>query len=585
MKKIISRISIILISTVILAIFLVLTSNSWFNYGAAKILEDHPEGVIGKNGMVVSAHPLASKVGVDILKKGGNAFDAAISVQFALAVVYPTAGNIGGGGFLVYRTKNGKAGSLDFREMAPEKASRDMYLDKDGNPIKNLSLDGHLAAGVPGTVDGMFALHKKLGSLEFKDLIQPAIDLAKKGVRLTEKEADGYNRFRDKFLELNTHKPYIIKEKSWKKGDLIIHKDLAQTLERIRDNGRKGFYGGKTADLIVKEMKTGNGIISKKDLASYRSIWRKPIIGKYREFKIISMPPPSSGGIALLQLLKGSEKLKIREYGHNDVRTVHYMTELERRVYADRAAHLGDPDFFSVPVSGLLNDKYIEARMSDIDPDSKTDSSDVREGDPAPKESMETTHFSIVDKWGNGAAITTTLNGEYGAKVIVKGAGFLLNNEMDDFSKKPGVPNQFGLVGGEANSIAPRKRMLSSMTPTILEKNGKLFMVVGTPGGSTIITSVYQAIINVLEHGMSMQQAVNAKRIHSQWLPDVFIPEKGALSSTDLIQMAVRGHIPVIYPIFSHPLGMVDAILVREDGTLEGAADYTRGIDDTALGY
>jgi len=585
MKKVVKWTLTGLISLIVLTIIVAFAVNSWFFYQARQVLADQPTGVIAKNGMVVSAHELASKIGVDILKKGGNAYDATIAVQFALAVVYPTAGNIGGGGFLVYRTENGAAGSLDFREKAPGKAHRDMYLDEQGNVITNLSLQEQLAAGVPGTVDGMFAIYEKLGSLPFADLIQPSIDLSRNGVVLTEKQANDYNRYREKFLKLNTHRPYVVKEEPWKVGEVIHHLELADTLERIRNLGRDGFYKGKTADLIVKEMQAGNGIITKRDLENYRSVWRDPIMGTYKDYEVISMPPPSSGGIALLQLLKSSGHIDIKQFGHNDDRAVHYMTELERRVYADRAAYLGDPDFYKVPVAALIEDSYLEKRMSTIDSDQKTHSKDISEGKIRIVESTETTHFSIVDKWGNAAAVTTTLNGEFGAMVFVKGAGFLLNNEMDDFSIKPGVPNQFGLVGGEANSILPGKRMLSSMTPTILTKDGRLFMVVGTPGGSTIITSVYQTILNVVEHDMSMQQAVSAKRVHSQWLPDLVIIEKGALSSMDMIQLVIKGHTPLPYPVFTRPLGMVEAILVRPDGSYEGGADYTRGIDDTAIGY
>ena len=585
MKKAFKIIISSLLILIVLAVTVVAAINSWYHFQARKNLDDRPVGEVAKSGMVVTAHPVASKVGVDILKTGGNAFDAAIAVQFALAVVYPSAGNIGGGGFLVYRTMDGQAGSLDFREKAPQKAHRDMYLDNKGKPVPRLSLDGHLAAGVPGTVDGMLAVHQKLSRLPFKELIQPAIDLARTGVVLTEKQARGYNRSKTRFLKLNTHRPYVVKDEPWKAGDKIVHSDLAATLERIRDQGRLGFYGGKTADLIVEEMQNGKGLIGHADLSAYRSVWRKPIVGNYKEYKIISMPPPSSGGIALMQLLSSTSKYDIKEFGHNDDRSVHFMTEIERRVYADRAKFLGDPDFFKIPVEKLLDAQYLNERMSKIDDDTKTDSKEVGAGPIPLPESKETTHFSVVDRWGNAAAITTTLNGGYGSKVFVKGAGFLLNNEMDDFSIKPGVPNMYGLIGGEANAIQPEKRMLSSMTPTIVEKAGKLFMVVGTPGGSTIITSVYQTILNVVEHQMSMQQAVSARRVHSQWLPDQVIAEKGALGTIDTIQLALKGHSLIIYPKFKRSLGAVEAVLVRSDGSFEGAADTTRGTDDTALGY
>lgn len=585
MKRFIKYLTFGLITLLILLILLILGSNSWFHYQSIKRLEERPVGIIAEKAVVVSAHPLASSVGLEILKKGGNAFDAAVAAQYALAVTYPRAGNIGGGGFLVYRTREGEIGSLDYRETAPGLSHKDMYLDDNGKVIKNLSTEGHLAVGVPGTVDGMFSLYKKFGTLPFEELIQPAIDLAHNGVKLTKREADGLNNYKEQFLALNTHSPYLVKDEPWKKGDLLHHEGLAKTLERIRDLGRDGFYRGKTAELLVSEMKRGNGLINMEDLASYRSIWRAPIVFNYKKYRVISMAPPSSGGIALAQLLRMTEGLDLKSLGHNTAPSIHLMTELERRVYADRAAYLGDPEFFNVPVEALLDEGYLLKRLAGIDLNIKTDSKAVKEGKLAPTESMETTHFSIVDRWGNAVSATTTLNGNYGSKVIVQGAGFLLNNEMDDFSIKPGTANMFGLVGGEANAIAPGKRMLSSMTPTILEKDGKLFMIVGTPGGSTIITSVYQTILNVLEHEMSLQQAVSAGRVHSQWLPDVIIPEKGALGSFDLLQLLLKGHLPVIYPIFNTPLGAVEAILVRPDGTYEGAADFTRGIDDTALGY
>ncbi len=535
-------------------------------------------GTIANQAMVSSAHPEASRVGVEILQKGGNAYDAAIAVQFALAVVYPSAGNIGGGGFLVYRKADGAIGSLDFREKAPLNAHKDMYLDDSLNVIDNLSRKGHLAVGVPGAVDGMLEIHKKLGKLPFGELVQPAIDLAAKGVVLTEKEAGKLNGSQEVFHEVNARAISLTQKSEWNMGDTLFQPQLAETLTRIRDNGRSGFYEGETADFLVAEMQKGQGLITHEDLAAYQSVWREPITGSYRNHKIITMGPPSSGGIALMQLLKGTEPHDISSWGFNKAATVHLMVELERRVYADRATHLGDPDFYEVPQQMLMDSDYLEERYSDINFDAKTPSQEVKEGEVQVIESIETTHFSVVDASGNAAAITTTLNGGYGSKVMVEGAGFLLNNEMDDFSVKPGVPNMFGLVGAEANAIAPQKRMLSSMTPTIVEKEGKLYMVVGTPGGSTIITSVYQTILNVIDHNMSMQEAVNAGKFHSQWLPDMVLYEDIALDSLTLKDLEQKGHVMQS----RNGIGRMDCILV-EEGQLEGGAD-PRG-DNTALGY
>ncbi|MES3018360.1 MAG: gamma-glutamyltransferase [Bacteroidota bacterium] len=530
-----------------------------------------------KNGMVVSAHPSASKVGLDILKKGGNAVDAAVAVQFALAVVYPNAGNIGGGGFMVYRAADGDVAALDFREKAPGKAFRDMYLDSEGNPITAKSLYGHLAAGVPGSVDGMVQAHAKYGKLSWAEVVQPALDLARRGFPVTEKQAKEFAEEQTSFKKYNPGKSYYIQDQ-WAPGELWVQEDLANTLELIRDNGREGFYGGVVADHIVAEMQSGGGLISKEDLKNYHAVWRDPIVGNYRDYKVITVPPPSSGGIALLQLLNSVEPFPLKRWGYNSDSTVQVMVEAERRVYADRASHLGDPDFYKVPQKYLLLPLYSKVRMSNFNWDKATLSTDIKAGE-VPKESEETTHFSIVDRAGNAVSITTTINGSYGSKVFVKGAGFLLNNEMDDFSVKPGSPNMYGLLGGEANSVQPNKRMLSAMTPTILEKDGKLFMVVGTPGGSTIITSVFQTILNVIDFDKSMQAAVTAKRFHHQWFPDEILMERKGLDSLTVLRLTKKG-----YKFRERgAIGRVDAILENKWGYYEGGAD-PRG-DDTKAGW
>jgi gamma-glutamyltranspeptidase / glutathione hydrolase len=535
------------------------------------------EPLVTKQAMVVSAHPLASEIGKQILLQGGNAFDAAIAVNYALAVVHPAAGNIGGGGFMVMRLADGTTDAINYREMAPQRAHRDMYLDSAGNVIDKLSLYGHLAAGVPGTVAGTWEVHQKYGSLPWHVLIQPAIDLAENGFLLTEKEARGLNSNRDDFIKYSTVTPEFL-DRTWQAGDTIRWEDLGRTLERIRENGPAGFYEGETARFLVEEMERGGGWISYDDLKNYKAQWTKPVNGTYKGYVLHSMSPPSSGGIALIQMLQMVEDLPLGKWGWNSPLTVHAMTEAQRRVYADRAKWLGDPDFFNVPMSGLLDPAYNKARMQDFNYEKATPSSSINAGIPA-LESEETTHYSIIDALGNAVAVTTTINGSYGNKVVVSGAGFILNNEMDDFSVKPGHPNMFGLVGGEANAVAPGKRMLSAMTPTIIEKDGRLVMVVGTPGGSTIITSVFQTLLNVLEHNMNMQQAVTAPRVHSQWLPDQISMEENALDEATRKTLEAMGH--TLHT--RRPYGRVDAIRILPDGKLEAGAD-PRG-DDAAAGY
>lgn len=541
------------------------------------------KGVIGQNGMVASAHPEASKVGVEIMKMGGNAVDAAVATHFALAVVFPFAGNLGGGGFAVIRDKNGKAYTLDFREKAPLKANRDMYLDAKGDVVQGLSLLGHLASGVPGAVDGMVEIHKKFGKLSWEKVVQPAIDLAEKGVVLTDREALGLNNNKQTFKKVNgENTPYFMnpENRDWVKGDILIQKDLGKTLRSIQAKGRSGFYEGEVADLLVNEMKKGGGIISHEDLKKYHSAWREPIVADYKNYKIITMPPSSSGGVALVQLLRSVEQYPLRKWGFNSDSTVQVMIEAERRVYADRAKWMGDMDFVKVPMKELMSREYLKKRWSDFNFAKATDSKSIDGGTIPGYESNETTHYSVVDKEGNAVSITTTLNGGYGSKVVVSGGGFLMNNEMDDFSIKAGVPNMFGLLGNKANEIQPEKRMLSSMTPTIVEKDGKFLMAVGTPGGSTIITSVYQTILNVIEHGMTMQQAVNALKFHHQWLPDRTVYEANAFSEKTLNALKSRGY---IIDAQKGTLGRMDCIMLRPDGTLEGASDPRA--DNTSVGY
>ena len=546
----------------------------------AKKQPDPEKGVLAPHAMVVSAKEEASQIGLAILKKGGNAFDAMIATELALAVAYPNAGNIGGGGFMVYRLGSGERGALDYREKAPAKAHRDMYLDKNGKVIADKSTLGALAVGVPGTIAGIFEVYQKFGSLPIGELIQPAIDLARKGVLITELQANSYmNKNVELIKQANNYvTPF---ENGWKAGERFKYEELAQTLERIRDNGSYEFYNGETAKRIVSYVQELGGILSLDDLRNYRAQWRKPITFTYKDYIISSMPLPSSGGICLAQILKSVEPYNIGQYPHNGEQYIQLLVEAERRAYADRAYYMGDADFVKVPTQQLLLPDYLKERMSSFSWDKASKSTEIAHGKIAGYESDETTHYSIVDRFGNAVAVTTTLNTNYGSKVYVKGGGFFLNNQMDDFSIKPGEPNTYGLVGSEKNAIAPNKRMLSSMSPTIIEKDGKLFMVIGTPGGSTIITSVLQCFLNVAEYGMTMQQSVSKPRFHHQWLPDDVMYEPKGFAPEVIAHLKAKGYKPREENFVI--IGKVDAILVQPDGTLEGGAD-PRG-DDTAVGY
>lgn len=553
-------------------------TRSFYSWLAIAIVASCHAPVEQPQSAVVSARAEASKIGIDILKKGGNAFDAMIATHLVLTVCYPNAGNIGGGGFLIYRKADGTVGSLDYREKAPAAADRDMYLDTTGNVIPDKSTLGGLAVGVPGSVAGLTDIHEKLGFLPFKDLVQPAIELAEKGYVVTEKQARSFASKREQFILINgknTRYAY-----PYQAGDTVFNPELASALKRIQAHGRAGFYQGETADQIVETVAATGGIITHDDLKNYQAIWRDPLRFSYKDLSLVSMAPPSSGAVCLAQMMGMIEDYDIGQYGHNSPEAMQVMIEAERRSYADRSEFLGDPDFVSIPIDSLMDKNYLKERMLDFSWDQATLSSAIKPGGIVWNESDETTHYSILDKDGNAVSVTTTLNGSYGSKVYVEDSGFFLNNEMDDFSSKPGTPNMFGLVGSKANAIAPGKRMLSSMTPTIVEKNGKLWMIVGTPGGSTIITSVFQTILNAYEFGMEMQAAVEAPRFHHQWLPDVVVLEPNRFTQAQIQPLQEKNY--NIEEKLTRIIGRVDAIMIAEDGAISTGAD-PRGDDAAAV--
>ena len=529
---------------------------------------------------VVSARKEASDIGISILNKGGSAFDAMIATDLALTVCFPNAGNISGGGFLVYRTASGEVGSLDYREKAPLNAYEKMYLDENGDVIPEKSTLGGLAVGVPGTVAGLAEIHSKFGTLPWEDLVKPAIDLAINGYIVTEKQERSFRNKKDDFIKINGENTFYAQD--FKAGDTVKNIALAETLKRISKYGAKGFYEGPVAESLVNRVRQAGGIITHEDLIKYKPVWRKPLNFKYKNLNIYSMGPPSSGGVCLGQILKMIEPFNIGQYYHNSEKAIQLIVEAERRSYSDRSKHLGDPDFSEVPYNQLISNNYLNNRMNSFSFDLASQSKDIQAGKITWTESEETTHYSILDQEGNAIAVTTTLNGSYGSKVFVEDGGYFLNNEMDDFSIKPGFANMFGLIGSEENSIKPEKRMLSSMTPTIVMKDNKLYMILGTPGGSTIITSVLQTILNVYEFGMDIQSAINAPRFHHQWLPEKIEFENGVFDEVSMKKLQEKGY--DIKQDYTRVIGRVDAILISKNGVITTGAD-PRGDDKASHLY
>ena len=553
-------------------LFMTLVVGSLMLPAAGSLWAASQEMKYGTQGMVASRSPLASLVGAQILQAGGNAIDAAVATGFALAVTYPSAGNIGGGGFMVIRLADGTTITNDHRERAPGGASRDMYLDADGNVVPDLSTKTHLAVGVPGTVAGLLDVLERYGTMSRREVIQPAINLARRGFTLDYDLARQFNRRQPDFaphpgsVEVfgNDGKPFV-------PGMLFRQPDLAKTLDRVRRKGKDGFYAGRTADLLVAEMQRGNGLITHADLKDYASVWREPLRGTYRDHEIISMPPPSSGGVLIVQMLNMMEPYDVGGMGYGSADTMHLMIEAMRRAYADRAEHLGDPDFYPVPLSQLLSKDYAATRFADFSMQHASKSADIGPGQ-WPEESPDTTHASVIDAQGNAVAYTTTLNLSYGSKIVAAGTGMLLNNEMDDFSAKADVPNFFGLIGRKANEIAPGKRMLSSMTPTIVVKDDKPLLVTGSPGGSTIITTTLQVIMNVIDHGMDLSDAVGKPRFHHQWRPERIIIERHGFSPDTLNLLRKRGHEDFVVMPFGRGIGDANSVMLVDDQQ-QGMAD------------